>query len=87
MKVYVSNYLSKSISIIDYDTLTLEVDENNIIQEANFEGGCNGNLGGISRLIVGQDAKEVAEKLKGTTCRSMDTSCPDQLAKAITESL
>ena len=67
--------------------VTLEVDENNIIQEANFEGGCNGNLGGISRLIVGQDAKEVAEKLKGTTCRSMDTSCPDQLAKAIDESL
>ena len=32
MKVYVSNYLSKSISIIDYDTLTLEkeikLDEN-----------------------------------------------------------
>ncbi|WP_455538107.1 TIGR03905 family TSCPD domain-containing protein [Terrisporobacter sp.] len=67
--------------------ITLEVDENNIIQEANFEGGCNGNLGGISRLIVGQDAKEVAEKLEGTTCRSMDTSCPDQLAKAINQSL
>ena len=67
--------------------ITLEVDENNIITEANFEGGCNGNLGGISRLIVGQDAKEVAEKLKGTTCRSKDSSCPDQLAKAIAESL
>ena len=67
--------------------ITLEVDENNIITEANFEGGCNGNLGGISRLIIGQDAKEVAEKLKGTTCRSKDTSCPDQLAKAIAESL
>ena len=58
-----------------------------LFRSANFEGGCNGNLGGISRLIVGQDAKEVAEKLKGTTCRSMDTSCPDQLAKAIDESL
>ena len=23
--------------------ITLEVDENNIITEANFEGGCNGN--------------------------------------------
>ena len=31
--------------------ITLEVDENNIITEANFEGGCNGNLGGISRLL------------------------------------
>lgn len=67
--------------------ITLEVDENNIIKEAHFEGGCNGNLGGISRLIVGQDAKDVAEKLKGTTCRSKDTSCPDQLAQAINEAL
>lgn len=67
--------------------ITLEVDENNIIQEANFEGGCNGNLGGISRLIVGQNAKDVAEKLEGTTCGSKNTSCPDQLSKAILESL
>ena len=35
----------------------------------------------------GLTQKEVAEKLKGTTCRSKDTSCPDQLAKAIAESL
>lgn len=67
--------------------ITLEVDENNIIQKADFQGGCNGNLGGISKLIVGQDAKEVAEKLQGTTCGSKNTSCPDQLAKAIVESL
>lgn len=67
--------------------ITLEVDENNVIQEANFEGGCNGNLGGISRLIVGQNAKEVAEKLEGTICGSKNTSCPDQLAKAIIEAL
>ena len=67
--------------------ITLEVDENNIIQEADFQGGCNGNLSGISKLIIGQDAKDVAEKLKGTTCGSKDTSCPDQLSKAIVEAL
>ncbi|WP_419725737.1 TIGR03905 family TSCPD domain-containing protein [Terrisporobacter petrolearius] len=67
--------------------ITLEVDENNIIKEANFEGGCNGNLSGISKLIVGQNAKEVAARLEGTTCGSKDTSCPDQLSKAIVEAL
>ncbi|WP_297137018.1 TIGR03905 family TSCPD domain-containing protein [Terrisporobacter sp.] len=67
--------------------IELEVDENNIISEATFEGGCNGNLAGISKLIVGQNALEVAEKLKGTTCGSKSTSCPDQLSKAIVESL
>ena len=36
--------------------IELEVDENNIISEAIFEGGCNGNLAGISKLIVGQNA-------------------------------
>ena len=67
--------------------ITLEVDENNIIQDVDFQGGCNGNLSGISKLVIGQNAKEVAEKLKGTICGSKDTSCPDQLSKAIIESL
>lgn len=67
--------------------ITLDIDENNIIQEAHFEGGCNGNLSGISKLIIGQNAKEVAEKLSGTTCGSKNTSCPDQLSKAIIEAL
>lgn len=67
--------------------ITLEIDDNNIIQDVDFQGGCNGNLGGISRLIIGQNAKEVAEKLEGTICGSKQTSCPDQLSKAITEVL
>lgn len=67
--------------------IILEVDENNIIKEAIFEGGCNGNLSGISRLIVGQDAKDIAEKLQGTICGTKSTSCPDQLSKAILEAL
>lgn len=67
--------------------IELEVDENNIIKEAIFQGGCNGNLSGISKLIVGQNALDVAEKLKGTTCGSKATSCPDQLSQAIVQSL
>ena len=67
--------------------ITLEVDENNTIKEAVFFGGCNGNLSGISRLIVGQDAKKVAEILEGTVCGNKNTSCPDQLSKAIVEAL
>ncbi len=67
--------------------IILHVNEDNIITEANFEGGCNGNLSGISKLIVGQDAKSVAEKLQGTICGNKSTSCPDQLSKAIMASL
>ncbi len=60
---------------IDRDTLT--------ITDFEVVGGCPGNLSGIRRLIIGMNAKEVAEKLSGTTCGVKKTSCPDQLSKAI----
>ncbi len=53
-----------------------------IITQCRFTKGCMGNTGGLSRMIIGQKADEVAQKLLGTPCQG-DTSCPDQLAKAI----
>ena len=41
------------------------------------------NLKGIGKLVEGEDAKTVANKILGTTCGFKQTSCPDQLAKAI----
>lgn len=61
--------------------------ENGIITDVKFYGGCNGNLQGISRLVIGRDAKEVAESVKGVNCNGKGTSCPDQLAKAIEAAL
>lgn len=52
-----------------------------------FTGGCNGNLKGISALINGMDATDIIERVKGTTCNNRCTSCPDQLAKALEQSL
>jgi len=52
-----------------------------------FEGGCNGNLKAISKLVEGQDAAQVAEILKGNTCGFKNTSCGDQFSKAITQAL
>lgn len=63
--------------------IILEIDENNIIKDVEFIGGCAGNLIGIKSLVVGQDANEVAEKLEGIPCGTKLTSCPDQLSKAI----
>lgn len=45
-----------------------------------FNGGCNGNLQGLSSLIKGMEAKEVVTRLKGIDCKGKGTSCPDQLA-------
>ncbi len=54
-----------------------------IVKEVAFEKGCNGNLKGLSSLIVGMKVDDVITKLKGTTCGQKMTSCPDQLAKAL----
>ncbi len=59
--------------------------ENNRITSINFIGGCNGNLKGISQLVVGMDIDDVISKLEGTSCGFKSTSCPDQLAKALIE--
>ena len=61
--------------------MTVEVDEQGIIQSMNVYGGCSGNLQGISALVVGMPAQEVISRLKGIRCGFKDTSCPDQLAR------
>lgn len=48
-----------------------------------FTGGCDGNLKAIGRLVEGQDAKSVADILRGNQCRTKGTSCADQFAKAL----
>jgi len=50
-----------------------------------FTAGCNGNLKAISILVEGMEAGKVVSLLSGNTCGSQDTSCADQLARAIVE--
>ena len=61
--------------------------ENGIIKSCKFTGGCNGNASGISALVAGMKATEAIDKLEGITCGYKDTSCPDQLAQALTDIL
>lgn len=63
--------------------IKVSVDDDGIIRSAAFTGGCSGNTAGISKLVVGMKAKDVAALLKGTKCGYKNTSCPDQLAKAL----
>lgn len=53
------------------------------LHNVQFYGGCHGNLQGIGKLVEGMDANEVIAKLGGIRCSYKDTSCPDQLSKAI----
>jgi uncharacterized protein (TIGR03905 family) len=57
--------------------------QDNKVRGIAFQGGCDGNLKGISLLAEGMDALELIKKLKGVRCGFKQTSCPDQLATAI----
>ncbi len=61
--------------------------EDGIVKNINFEGGCNGNLKGISALAEGKKAEDVIESLSGIRCGFKGTSCPDQFAKALKDAL
>lgn len=55
------------------------------IQEAQFAGGCPGNLAAIKILLQGMSIDEVIAKFSGITCGDKTTSCADQLANCLTQ--
>lgn len=55
------------------------------IYDIQFNGGCNGNLKMLSKLLEGMDAEEIVKKCGGNLCGAKNTSCADQLAKALSE--
>lgn len=66
--------------------MTVEL-EDGIIRSVQVEGGCNGNLQGISRLVVGMSARDAIARMKGIRCGFRPTSCPDQLSQALEQAL
>ena len=61
--------------------------EDGIILQVEVQGGCSGNLQGISRLLVGMPVQQAIERMEGVRCGGKPTSCPDQLAKALRQAL
>ena len=61
--------------------IDLEI-ENGIITYCAFINGCRGNTQGVAKLVIGRSAEEVKGLLRGIQCRG-NTSCPDQLSRAI----
>lgn len=59
--------------------------EDGIVKEVKFIGGCSGNTQGVSRLAQGRPVEEVVKLLGGIRCGAKKTSCPDQLARALTQ--
>lgn len=63
--------------------MEFDIDSEGRLRNLRVTGGCNGNLQGISVLVEGAPACEVAARLRGIRCGAKSTSCPDQLACAI----
>lgn len=62
--------------------ILFDVTSDNKVINVKYIGGCSGNLQGVSKLVNGRDVDEVITLLSGIQCRG-NTSCPDQLAKAL----
>ena len=62
--------------------IDLELDGDRV-HNVVFTGGCPGNLKAIPILVEGMRVDELEAKLKGVRCGFKDTSCADQLARAV----
>ena len=68
-------------------TCSVQIDleiENCVITACTIHRGCRGNTQGLAKMVIGRNADEVKELLRGIPCRG-ETSCPDQLSRAIEE--
>ena len=65
--------------------IVVSCDENEVITKVQIIGGCPGNTLGVSKLCVGRKIDEIVELLDGVKCGMRTTSCPDQLAKALSK--
>ena len=66
---------------IEYDII------DGVVRNIVFTGGCNGNLQGIAKLAEGRTAEEIIHLVEGIKCGFKNTSCPDQLAQALKQSI
>ena len=71
-------YYPKGVCSTKY---TIDIQENKIVS-IKIDNGCRGNTQGLSKLLVGMDVDDAISRMSGIACRG-NTSCPDQIAKAL----
>ncbi|HEY5521801.1 MAG TPA: TIGR03905 family TSCPD domain-containing protein [Desulfuromonadaceae bacterium] len=62
--------------------IDIEIDPRGAIVSVDFIDGCAGNTQAVAALVKGMSVAEAVRRLKGIACQG-DTSCPDQLARAL----
>ena len=61
--------------------------EDGVIRSVQVEGGCDGNLKGLSSLLEDMKVEDAIQRMEGIQCGLKPTSCPDQLAQALKTAL
>ena len=61
--------------------INIELD-GDVIKSVKFTGGCSGNTQGVAALV-----SDAISRLEGIRCGIRETSCPDQLAKALKQAI
>ena len=61
--------------------------ENGVIRQVRYHGGCSGNTQGVAALVAGMTVEDAINRLSGIRCGFKNTSCPDQLSRALREYL
>ena len=56
----------------------------NVVTDVEFlGGGCPGNLQALPKLVEGMTVEEIEKRIGGIKCGMRQTSCADQLARAV----
>ena len=66
--------------------INIELD-GDVIKSVRFTGGCSGNTQGVAALVTGMKVSDAISRLEGIRCGIRETSCPDQLAKALKQAI
>ena len=66
--------------------INIELD-GDVIKSVKFTGGCSGNTQGVAALVAGMKVSDAISRLEGLRCGIRETSCPDQLSKALKQAI
>ena len=66
--------------------INIELD-GDVIKSVKFTGGCSGNTQGVAARVAGMKVSDAISRLEGIRCGIRETSCPDQLAKALKQAI
>lgn len=64
---------------IDFDI------EDGKVSKVHFHGGCPGNTSAVAALAEGRSVDDLIKLLSGMQCGNRGTSCPAQLAEALSQ--